>query len=775
MRYVLLYTTLLLLLALFPLAASVQAQTLHPFLIINESDYPELRQRANQEPWKTMKKEAINYTKGYNSSSNSIDTRSDSMRLAVSRGALAYILDPTNKQVYVNRVYNALNQWGNLLEMMNSGSGWSQHVPPSSAFINSVIAYDIIYNDLTTAQRNTIHARLQAVNNYRGWAHNFARWGALGIWGSFTQGNDYASNYLAEVEKRISPTGVFYEGPGYAWGRLGATWARDAKVFYMDVLTHTGKANYYANPQMIKFYEWLTRGSVTPLGEAIPFGDTWGSEAQVSNEAIYRLSRFSTQAAKNGAWILQQANKTKPSSNLLQYILMDKPLPAPEKPTSSLWDSSASFWERNPASTSLMGALWNPISEDWHNSADVNAIHITAYGEDVMRNSGYAGAGVGIPGFTARYLAFEAKANNTITFNNQNHTIDPSHATYIGKHGLGIKAGFINSSFDFAQGDSGSGQGFPFPQGKRHIRNFMFVHPSSNTKGYFLLLDQTQASGTDTTNSYFHPGGNNNQTITAGRHFRWTVNRRGKNAKIDIFFSKDATTTSISDAGYATGIDENGFTGKALKADFAHGGTVNLQFATILFPHNSSNPVAELAQVSGRDYSGVRINHPQNITDHLIEISTKNPISYQGVTATGKGAWYRASGGNITQFFILEGTQFNSNTSPHNITATQPVTLYLHGSEGSIVSTGSQVTFTNTKTVLLNGQPLDPQSVTGNSVTVVIPSGTHQLELQANTNPTWDLNSSGKVDIFDWSYFVKGFGSGFGISDVVGFIQAFGK
>lgn len=42
------------------------------------------------------------------------------------------------------------------------------------------------------------------------------------------------------------------------------------------------------------------------------------------------------------------------------------------------------------------------------------------------------------------------------------------------------------------------------------------------------------------------------------------------------------------------------------------------------------------------------------------------------------------------------------------------------------------------------------------------------------TNATWDLNGNGKVDIFDWSYFVKGFGGSFGMSHLQRFIQAFG-
>lgn len=43
------------------------------------------------------------------------------------------------------------------------------------------------------------------------------------------------------------------------------------------------------------------------------------------------------------------------------------------------------------------------------------------------------------------------------------------------------------------------------------------------------------------------------------------------------------------------------------------------------------------------------------------------------------------------------------------------------------------------------------------------------------TSISWDLNGNGKVDIFDWSYFVKGFGSNFSLVDIPNFISALGK
>lgn len=43
------------------------------------------------------------------------------------------------------------------------------------------------------------------------------------------------------------------------------------------------------------------------------------------------------------------------------------------------------------------------------------------------------------------------------------------------------------------------------------------------------------------------------------------------------------------------------------------------------------------------------------------------------------------------------------------------------------------------------------------------------------TNGSWDLNNNGKVDIYDWSHFVKGFGSAFSMQDIAKFISVFHK
>jgi len=158
----------------------------HPFLIVAESNYPALRALAEQLPWSQMKTDAISdvQTLVYNSADD-YEKKAQLMGDIVSAGALAYILDPSNSSTYISKVYDTMvNYWPDLW----AGLDKSQHshtVAPGSAFFNSVLALDIMYNDLKPAQRADIEAQLQLVadwynSNNTSWQLNL--YGVRGIW-----------------------------------------------------------------------------------------------------------------------------------------------------------------------------------------------------------------------------------------------------------------------------------------------------------------------------------------------------------------------------------------------------------------------------------------------------------------------------------------------------------------------------------------------------------------------------------------------------------------
>jgi hypothetical protein len=71
-----------------------------------------------------------------------------------------------------------------------------------------------------------------------------------------------------------------------------------------------------------------------------------------------------------------------------------------------------------------------------------------------------------------------------------------------------------------------------------------------------------------------------------------------------------------------------------------------------------------------------------------------------------------------------------------------------------------------TKIFSTSSEPI-PSSIPTNIPNSPIPSA-----IPSSQPLTWDLNNSGKVDIFDFSYLVKGFGSLYSLADIVSFRQA---
>lgn len=76
----------------------------HPFLLVYESEYEEMRARADREPWKSMKESALNAAADISSFDPNPEMSLFSERVGklgseVSAAALAYILDPGKQGV----------------------------------------------------------------------------------------------------------------------------------------------------------------------------------------------------------------------------------------------------------------------------------------------------------------------------------------------------------------------------------------------------------------------------------------------------------------------------------------------------------------------------------------------------------------------------------------------------------------------------------------------------------------------------------------------------
>ena len=95
----------------------------HPFLIVTKDQYAALRARSDQEPWKSIKADAIER------SAKGAASKPYDLQFYLGAAALAYILDEDHAQVHAERVRDAIINQYSQLEFEDGGS-WGGVVPP---------------------------------------------------------------------------------------------------------------------------------------------------------------------------------------------------------------------------------------------------------------------------------------------------------------------------------------------------------------------------------------------------------------------------------------------------------------------------------------------------------------------------------------------------------------------------------------------------------------------------------------------------------------------
>ncbi len=727
----------ILLLLVFCLAASASAAT-HPFLIIDDANDSNLRALASDYPWSSMKATAISDAQNltYNSG-DAYDVKAWRMDDIVSSCALAYILDPNNRSTYLQKVRdNIVNNWPNLRSGL--ANDWKKCVPPGSAFFNTVLAVDIMYRDFNSTDLSDIETELQLVadwynNNSTSWQLNL--YGVRGIWAAYTENasdlNTAKNDYRTKLFNLLLSSGPFKEGPGYGGQRLAAE--RVAKANFMDVLEYTGEDNtYYSDPTIRSFYEWIYGASVTPFGKNSTFGDSSPNRNYHENgPSVYRMHKFSSEAYAYAAW---NTRGNPPPGRLLYYVFMDQPFPTPQRSPSDIWDdATAVFIEAGVSDRALYGALWSPMGEDWHSHKDVGAIHLAAYGEHVLRNSGYVGASIGALGYSWAYIHDTAESSNTVLINDTDHA---------GKVGAGIAEGFTAPKFDYACSDSGNALSVGY-----HNRNFMFVHPdpTENVNGYWILSDEVDANtSSHQANVALHPNADNSTTVTASTEYRFKVSPHtytppGHDVYLSIFLGTTPATVTVDDGLMARMSTESDcFVGKYLYSDYNTDGSGKVNIITVLFPHDDTHPKATMARVSGTGYTGAKVTQG-SIEDYALEAAGTSQVTSGNIIFQGLAAWYRLDSSTLTSYFVRKGNYFDDGSTPRvGYSSVSDVSVYLNGAKGRIISPSSDVTFyyPGITAVALEGcSNLSIVDSGTNWVKVNIPEGTYNLELIESTSP----------------------------------------
>jgi hypothetical protein len=706
--------------------------------------YPQLRERAAREPWRTVRSAVERCTERSFRADGSYNGKLASMRNLMGQAALAYILFPERQAEIAAHTRAQLRHWEDLNRERRSqpASDWTSMITGGDAFFQSVIAVDVMRDAWTADERGEIEARLQSWYDYerdhsRGpWV--LAKYGAMGLWALYRGDRPafeaHAAAYDRRLRQHFTDDGVALVGGNYASARLAG--GELAKTYFMDVLTRHGWHDYYADPLLGQFYEWFYAGMVTPNRHYPIFQDCRetahsGTAGVIAN---YRAYRFSSRAAAHAAWLQPQPLH----ASLLAYALVEEPLPAPQPPESRLWPSGyAALFESQLHPGSLMAALWATDRHFHHDHFEVNAIHLSGYGQTLLRNSGYEGWGRPAPGFSWDYLSkfdirpeWDYAVGGNIVYLNR----DEPH---VAKHGAGLEEGILHPVLDYVSGDAGEAV-----RGGRHLRSLLLVKDrSAGATPYFVVVDEmTRTDSSDAPMRVaLHPPSAQHEIVSPRRVYRWAF-------ADEVFL----TVLLASAAGDGTRLKRGGLSQLEappmyLHAEFGFAGD-EARALTVLYPHRKIESLPGLRPIAGDGYSGTIIDHGEGLIDLVLESREGTAVDLDadngpGGTATvsvqARVAWLRMEDGRVVSYFVRKGRHLSVDGAA-GFDADREVSLTMQGGSGRLVSSGTQMSlFAGEGPAIVRlGDTELPAQHDGGRVTVDVPAGSYSIEVTgATTRP----------------------------------------
>ena len=676
-----------------------EKETNHPFLIVTKDMYNGLKEKADVEPWKSMKNDAISRANNPLSSNHY-----GSLQKYVGAVALAYILDDTKREIYANKVRDVILNRFSALDIQESSS-WSKVVPNLGAFFSAILALDIVYDSLSLEDiikcEDLISERIFRVKRTGSW--KTARYGTHGTWdiykGDRTTKDD---TYYYALINQITPDGVSPVTNTYAWSRVGGGDSRVSKSGYMDVLEFTGiDKRYYSNERIQKFMRWQFGSSINPAKELAIFGDMLPTES-VGNSMLYRrVVNFDYEAAGYASWFLDGIEAI---GHILTYIVPKEKLPSPVLPSSKIYENGGAFF-RDPDDTNygLQGVLYNITSQnEWHTHNEVNGLSLSGLGNRLLVNAGRLGE-----------PTRAAKLNNTLTINGENHNAFT---------GGGITDGFTSEGIDYARGDDRDAIRFT-----SHYRDLILVHTTPSTPGYFIVNDKIEASNnSDIVKIYFHPSSEKEVNITeAKREYTAPIDHKPSIplTKVTFYYLTPPNEVNIEKSISAVqdrypGYPEHNRLESVYNLEDE---SLKKSISTLIFPNSNLVSKPNFEKILSDNFYGVKF-YTNSSTDYIISPKIKS-VEVDTFSASGDFIWCRKKSDNVYSFFVESGTSFKQNG--FGFESDSPVTIYVKDSQGVIISKGAKLK--------LNGSNLSSASF-DSSVKVISQSESHiEVELGSGT------------------------------------------
>ncbi|WP_168433004.1 heparinase II/III domain-containing protein [Pontiella sulfatireligans] len=717
----------------------------HPHIIVTEPEFAQLRARSGKWPWSAMKEKAIHDATnlsfprteevapptGRDKPIAAYELDCYRIQDIVSACALAYILDPDHKSIYLRKMETEVAGGMNYLraEKEKQGPGGGGHLysvrPASTAFM-TYIALDIMHHDLSESVRKAMEEDCDYIADHHKPSWRESRYAIEGMKELYHQGNtklfeEKKKAYRNYILKETSESGVFAAGPGYTRSRLYMD-KRIQKKAFMDVCEVQGYHEFYSEPKFQVLYEWVFGYVMTPFGKSYTFGDTPPTkEFDHWSVAALRANRFSEKAQRYAAHTIGTYRDEFVKGRLLHYLLCDvAPLDAESPPSRIFKDGGAWLMEDADSDRALAVALWNlnmhPVS---HAHKDVNAIHIAAYGEHIFRNSGYDGWANG----EWKWIHNTAESSNVVLINGVDH---------VDKQGAGITEGFVGCDIEYASGSSGKA----LPNG-HHQRNVVFVKPRDGKSGYFILIDEVHATDASASvNVVLHPNSASDPVVVAEKQtYQWNIegcNYSGHPVQSTVFQGTPPESVEIK-VGYKGSYSNcSQFYGKYLYATYPTDEQGQAGIVSVIFPHDDAHPVAGMTRVSLPEASGVALDHGDGVMDTVLSASQLEEVTREGVCFEGMATVYRQVAGSLQTYFIRKGTKFNDGASERRgFESDAEVSLFMNDKLGRIISAGANVKFfcSGITAVNIDGNPAPLTGSGAGWLEVHVASGSHTIQL----------------------------------------------
>jgi len=719
---------------LIAMAASLQAVT-HPHMIVKTSEYAALQERAQRWPWSAMKAKALADAKGlaYRSADDFVD-KCRRVHDIAGACALAYILDPEGRALYVRAVESQLAAALNDIRAeKGTKNEHTYNVPPAHAVFMTYLMLDIMYDDLSAVLRQAMEADCDfiALNHAHSWLeseYSIKAMAELYRNGCSLKFVDFKNRYYDYILSMTTEDGIYSTGPGYGNSLLFMDDLMQKKIF-MDICAYQGYTEFYRHPKLQHLYEWLFGYSVTPFNRTYTFGDTPpDKDLDHWSVAALRASRFSSLAGRLARYRLGPLTDQWIQGRLLHYLLCDSVVQAGQRPSSRVFRNGGAWLVQDTDSTSaLAAALWNINTEESsHTHLDVNSLHIAAYNAHILRNSGYDGYGEPDEA-TWAWIAKTAESSNTVLWEGRNH------ATW---KGGGISESLIGEEWEYVKSSSGSALALA-----QHFRHLIFLKPRSGcAHGYFVITDEVKPifpwGNSGMVNVAWHPN-SSSEPQRLQEVYRWPVQGcqyGGTNVGVDLLPVNPPDNSEIR-TGYLASYETcNRFHGRYLYNAYGlSDGRANI--ATIIFPFDRKHASAMMTRFSVDGAGAASIDHGQGVVDYVVAPAGTGIVNTEQVALNGRTALWREINTRLDSYFINNGTMFLQNRTGAGFHAEKSVTLFMRQDNGQILSPGTSITFfaENLVTVRVDGKPV-PAGATGEDwMQVQVDSGAHRVQLLRTT------------------------------------------